>query len=196
MRKKKTHIYKKKRKFFIVVFLSYYTYFFSFQGSASNESSTMTEISDVDVYFKRLYSKNLNPPPISVDEFLDIMAKCKDSTIPKERVSKHTLKKKTIQYLFKNENNISFFSLLLFLLQEVFQNGIKNLFEEYRFYPQYPERELLLTAQLFGGLFERGLFQSQALVAAFRVILEGLKKPIGSNLWSFAITALDRCKSR
>ena len=47
----------------------------------------MTEISDVDVYFKRLYSKTTNPPPISVDEFLDIMTKCKDSTIPKERVS-------------------------------------------------------------------------------------------------------------
>lgn len=47
----------------------------------------MTEISDVDVYFKRLYSKTLNPPPISVDEFLDIMTKCKDSTITKERVS-------------------------------------------------------------------------------------------------------------
>jgi hypothetical protein len=46
----------------------------------------MTEISDVDVYFKRLYSKSLNPPPITVDEFLDIMTKCKDSIIPKERV--------------------------------------------------------------------------------------------------------------
>ncbi len=46
----------------------------------------MTDISDVDVYFKRLYSKTMNPPPISVDEFLDIMTKCKDSTIPKERV--------------------------------------------------------------------------------------------------------------
>jgi hypothetical protein len=54
----------------------------------------------------------------------------------------------------------------------------------------------LLTAQLFGGLFERGLFQSQVLVAAFRVILEGLKKPMGTNLWNFAVTALDRCKSR
>jgi len=61
--------------------------FFSFQGSNNNnDSSTMTEISDVDVYFKRLYSKSLNPPPISVDEFLDIMTKCKDSIIPKERV--------------------------------------------------------------------------------------------------------------
>ena len=78
----------------------------------------------------------------------------------------------------------------------MFQNGIKNLFEEYKFYSQYPERELLLTAQLFGGLFERGLFQNQAAVPAFRAIVEGLRKPTGSNLWNFAVTALDRCKAR
>lgn len=78
----------------------------------------------------------------------------------------------------------------------MFRNGIRNLFEEYRFYTQYPERELHLTAQLFGGLFERGLFQNDTLVTAFRIILEGLKKPTGSNLWNFAITALDRCKAR
>jgi CCR4-NOT transcription complex subunit 1 len=84
----------------------------------------------------------------------------------------------------------------LFSSKDVFHNGIKNLFEEYKFYTQYPERELHLTAQLFGGLFERGLFQHQALVAAFRAILEGLKKPTGSNLWNFAVTALDRCKAR
>jgi len=80
--------------------------------------------------------------------------------------------------------------------QDVFHNGIRNLFEEYKFYAQYPERELHLTAQLFGGLFERGLFQQQALVAAFRAIAEGLKKPSGTNLWNFAVTALDRCKTR
>jgi hypothetical protein len=48
----------------------------------------MTEISDVNVYFERLYSESINPPPITVDEFLDIMAKCKDSVIPKEKVKK------------------------------------------------------------------------------------------------------------
>jgi hypothetical protein len=55
----------------------------------------MNEISDVDVYFKRLYSKTANPPPISVDEFLDIMTKCKDSVIPRERVRKYLFEKTT-----------------------------------------------------------------------------------------------------
>ncbi|CAF3833846.1 unnamed protein product, partial [Rotaria sordida] len=139
-------------------------------GSSSSSTTTATtttsmgEIADVDVYFKRLYSKTNNPPPISVDEFLDIMTRCKDSQIQREK--------------------------------DVFNNGIRNLFEEYKFYIQYPERELHLTAQLFGGLFERGLFQQQALIAAYRAILEGLKKPTGTNLWNFAVTALDRCKAR
>lgn len=124
----------------------------------------MNETNDVDAYFKRLYSKTNNPPPISVDEFLDIMSKCKDSVNPRER--------------------------------DIFQNGLRNLFEEYKFYAQYPERELLLTAQLFGGLIERGLIQNKMLIAAFQVIIESLKKNVGSNLWNFAITALDRCKAR
>ena len=85
---------------------------------------------------------------------------------------------------------------VVFFSQEVFNNGVKNLFEEFKFYAQYPERELLLTAQLFGGLLERGLLQNQILIAAVRIILEGLRKPNGNNLWNFAITALDRCKSR
>ena len=34
---------------------------------------------------------------------------------------------------------------------------LRNLFEEYKFFPQYPERELLITACLFGGIIEQGL---------------------------------------
>jgi hypothetical protein len=60
----------------------------------------MTEISDVNVYFERLYSESINPPPITVDEFLDIMAKCKDSVIPKEKVKKKRIRKSRIHFFF------------------------------------------------------------------------------------------------
>ncbi|CAF1576548.1 unnamed protein product, partial [Adineta ricciae] len=137
-------------------------------GSSSStttptSSTTMGEIADVDVYFKRLYSTGGNSPSISVDEFLDIMARCKESQIPREK--------------------------------EIFVNGIKNLLEEYKFFAQYPTRELILTAQLFGGLLERNLFQ-QRTPDASQDILDGLKEPITSNLWKFAVVALDRCKTR
>ena len=91
---------------------------------------------------------------------------------------------------------IEIFRCCYFFFQDVFQNGIKNLFEEHKFYEQYPERELRLTATLFGGFFERGLFPTRLLLEAFKFILDGLKKPPGSNLWNFAVTALDRCKAR
>ncbi len=140
----------------------------------------MTEISDVNVYFERLYSESINPPPITVDEFLDIMAKCKDSVIPKEKVKKRIRKSRIHFFFFK----------------EVFQNGIEKLFKQYKYYSKYPKRELILTAQLFGGLIERSLFPNEVLTTAFQIILEGLKKPMGNYLWNFAIAALDRCKAR
>jgi len=34
---------------------------------------------------------------------------------------------------------------------------IKNLFEEYNFFEQYPEKELHTTALLFGGVVREGL---------------------------------------
>ena len=47
--------------------------------------------------------------------------------------------------------------LLAFILQDVFLCMLRNLFEEYRFFPQYPEKELHITACLFGGIIEQGL---------------------------------------
>ena len=60
----------------------------------------MSEIADVDVYFKRLYSKTNNPPPISVDEFLDIMTRCKDSQIQREKVKREKQQKNKILFFF------------------------------------------------------------------------------------------------
>ena len=45
----------------------------------------------------------------------------------------------------------------LFFLQDIFLCMLRNLFEEYRFFPQYPDKELHTTACLFGGIIEQGL---------------------------------------
>lgn len=74
---------------------------------------------------------------------------------------------------------------------------LRNLFEEYRFFPQYPDKELHITAQLFGGIIERGLVTTYvALGLALRFVLEALRKPEGSKMYYFGIAALDRFKSR
>lgn len=74
---------------------------------------------------------------------------------------------------------------------------LRSLFEEYKFFPQYPDKELHITAQLFGGIIERGIVTSYVTLGlALRFVLEALKKPEGSKMYYFGIAALDRFKSR
>lgn len=81
--------------------------------------------------------------------------------------------------------------------QDVYQCMLRNLFEEYRFFSHYPEKELQITAQLFGGIIERNLVPTfVALGLALRCVLDALRKPEGSKLYYFGITALDRFKTR
>ncbi|XP_041987025.1 CCR4-NOT transcription complex subunit 1 [Aricia agestis] len=81
--------------------------------------------------------------------------------------------------------------------REVFTCMLRNLFEEYKFFPQYPDKELHTTAQLFGGIIEKGLVPSYvSLGLALRFVLDALRKPEGSKMYYFGIAALDRFKSR
>lgn len=81
--------------------------------------------------------------------------------------------------------------------REVFSCMLRNLFEEYKFFPQYPDKELHITAQLFGGIIEKGLVPSYvSLGLALRFVLDALRKAEGSKMYYFGIAALDRFKSR
>ncbi|XP_050435609.1 CCR4-NOT transcription complex subunit 1 isoform X4 [Adelges cooleyi] len=81
--------------------------------------------------------------------------------------------------------------------RDVFGCMLKNLFEEYRFFPAYPEKELITTAHLFGGIIEHGLVTNyRALGLALRFILDALKKTPNSKMYNFGITALERFKHR
>ncbi len=73
---------------------------------------------------------------------------------------------------------------------------LRNLFEEYRFFPQYPDKELHITAVLFGGIIEQGLVTYMDLGIALRYVLEALKKTHASKMYFFGIAALDRFKTR
>ncbi|XP_071824170.1 CCR4-NOT transcription complex subunit 1-like isoform X2 [Apostichopus japonicus] len=80
--------------------------------------------------------------------------------------------------------------------RDVFMCMLRNLFEEYKFYHQYPERELMITACLFGGIIEQGLVTYMALGIALRYILDALRKSPDSKTFMFGITALDKFKTR
>jgi CCR4-NOT transcription complex subunit 1 len=79
---------------------------------------------------------------------------------------------------------------------DVFFCMIKNLFEEYKFFPQYPDNALFITAELFGGIIEHGLVTMIHLGVALRFVLDALRKPIDSNMSWFGLIALDRFKGR
>ncbi|EFJ39979.1 hypothetical protein VOLCADRAFT_108387 [Volvox carteri f. nagariensis] len=74
--------------------------------------------------------------------------------------------------------------------QEVFACMIHNLFDEYRFFSRYPDRELFITATLFGSLIKHGLVSSITLGMALRYVLDALRKPAPSKMFTFGIEAL------
>lgn len=63
------------------------------------------------------------------------------------------------------------------LLQDLFMCMLRNMFEEYKFFPQFPDKELQITGQLFGGIIEHGLVTYMTLSLALRYVLQSLKNP-------------------
>nr|QOW64962.1 hypothetical protein [Lymnaea stagnalis] len=80
--------------------------------------------------------------------------------------------------------------------RDVFACMLRNLFEEYRFFPQYPDRELQITAQLFGGIIEQNIVTYWTLGIALRYILEALRKQPNSNMYLFGVASLERFKTK
>jgi len=88
---------------------------------------------------------------------------------------------------------------------EIFACMIHNLFDEYRFFSKYPEKELRITGILFGKLIENQLVGSITLGIALRYVLEALRKPPGprdnntskeGKMFRFGMFALEQFKGR
>eukprot|EP01135_Chromosphaera_perkinsii_P005743 Nk52_evm43s359 gene=Nk52_evmTU43s359 len=80
--------------------------------------------------------------------------------------------------------------------QQVFHCMISNLFEEYQWFGQYPDRELLITGVLFGSIIRSQLVSGMKLGVALRYVLEALRKPADSQLFKFGYCALQQFRSR
>lgn len=85
--------------------------------------------------------------------------------------------------------------------QEVFRCMLHNLFDEYRFYHNYPEQELTLTANLFGGLVANQLVSSITLGIALRYVLEALRVDCNesgtpSKMFQFGKVTLEQFRAR
>ncbi len=80
--------------------------------------------------------------------------------------------------------------------KEVFACMIRNLFKEYPFLFQYPDKELETTGEIFGGIILYDFVKGYSFVGALRYVLESLKKPINSQYFTFGKAALNKFKSR
>ena len=79
---------------------------------------------------------------------------------------------------------------------DIYACMLRNLFEEYKFFPTYPQRELITTAKLIGGIIEQGLVEFMALGIALRYVMEALQRPHMSKMYYFGVVALDKFRSR
>jgi len=89
---------------------------------------------------------------------------------------------------------------------EIFACMIHNLFDEYRFFSKYPEKELRITGILFGKLIQHQLVSSITLGIALRYVLEALRKPPShpvtattsnsGKMFRFGMFALEQFKER
>ena len=87
---------------------------------------------------------------------------------------------------------------------DIFACMVHNLFDEYRFFSRYPEKELRITAILFGALIQEQLVNSITLGIALRYVLEALRKPpsppgstsSSGKMFKFGMFALEQFKGR
>ena len=81
--------------------------------------------------------------------------------------------------------------------KEIFACTLHSLFDEYRFFQSsYPARELAMTGYLFGSIIQYHLIDFIPLGIALRYVLDAIRSPPDSNLFTFGIEALIRFESR
>ena len=73
---------------------------------------------------------------------------------------------------------------------------VHNLFDEYRYFPKYPDKPLRTTALLFGALVQHSLVSHITLGMFLRYVLEALRKPPGSKMCKFGVAALESFRDR
>lgn len=84
--------------------------------------------------------------------------------------------------------------------RDIFRCMLHNLFDEYRFFHKYPEKELRITGVLFGQVIQHGLVTGTTLGLALRYVLEALRKqpntPANAKIYRFGLYALEQFRSR
>ncbi|KAK9478935.1 CCR4-NOT core subunit CDC39 [Lipomyces japonicus] len=80
--------------------------------------------------------------------------------------------------------------------QDIFACMVHSLFDEYRFFPDYPLSALATTAVLFGSIIQFHIVEEIPLSIALRFVLEALKQPPDAKMFKFGLQALMQFQQR
>eukprot|EP01134_Creolimax_fragrantissima_P000786 CFRG0786T1 len=80
--------------------------------------------------------------------------------------------------------------------QKVFDCMVHNLFDEYKFFHKYPDKELTMTSVVFGSLIQNHLLGYGASVIALRYVLDALRQSPQTNMFKFGLYSLEQFKPR
>ena len=72
---------------------------------------------------------------------------------------------------------------------EIYTSLMRCIFDEYKYYHQYPEKEIKKAGELFGKIINKNIIKGILVTIAIKYILEGIKKGKGT-LYIFGTTAL------
>ncbi|KAK1326455.1 hypothetical protein QJS10_CPA01g02771 [Acorus calamus] len=73
---------------------------------------------------------------------------------------------------------------------------INNLFEEYKFFPKYPEMQLNIVSIFFGALIKHQLVTHNTLSVALCAVLNALRESVDSKMFMFGTKALEQFVDR
>eukprot|EP00742_Colponemidia_sp_Colp-10_P004133 GILJ01004411.1.p1 GENE.GILJ01004411.1~~GILJ01004411.1.p1 ORF type:complete len:2283 (+),score=370.59 GILJ01004411.1:173-7021(+) len=79
---------------------------------------------------------------------------------------------------------------------DIYNCIVHNLFDEYRFFHKYPDKELKITAEFFGALIQHQLVSNLTLGIGLSYVLDALRRPAGSKMFRFGMYALEQFKTR
>ncbi|XP_019188947.1 PREDICTED: CCR4-NOT transcription complex subunit 1-like [Ipomoea nil] len=76
--------------------------------------------------------------------------------------------------------------------KSIFGVMIANLFEEYKFFPKYPENQLKTAAIIFGSLIKHHLVTHINLKITLKAVLDALQEPADTIMFGFGTLALEQ----
>ncbi|KAJ2068431.1 CCR4-NOT core subunit cdc39, partial [Coemansia sp. S155-1] len=86
-------------------------------------------------------------------------------------------------------------SLKVFM-RKTYAHVIQYPLEEFAFFDNYPDKELMITGQLVGALIQRHMLSPASEPAILDMLVRALQSPTTSKSFRFGMTALEACQMR